>query len=126
MGVDLSRVDLPAMVAQTVRLTRLGKRWKGCCPFHEEKTGSFQLIPDPSRWRFHCFGCGAHGDAIDWVRLAHKVSFKEASRMLGQQRIVPPSQEEQMQRRLKTQRTTMLKAYHNYNPDCCIPDWAIA
>jgi hypothetical protein len=49
------------------------------CPFHEEKTGSFYVWPD----HYHCFGCGAHGDAIDWLMQAERLSFHEAVARLG-------------------------------------------
>ena len=44
------------------------------CPFHEERTPSFYVWPD----HYHCFGCGVHGDAIDWLMHAHRLSFHEA------------------------------------------------
>lgn len=120
------RADLPAMVGQSVRLARVGKRYRGCCPFHEEKTPSFYLIPDPDRWRFHCWGCGAHGDAIDWLRLTRKLTFKEARDLLGQHRTPPPTAEEKRQRRLRDERVRRVRAYRDRSPDCCIPEWAIA
>ena len=46
-----------------VKLTKSGRNWKGCCPFHNEKSPSFYVYEDG----FHCFGCGAHGDAISFV-----------------------------------------------------------
>jgi len=53
------------VISQTVALKKHGKEYKGLCPFHAEKTPSFTVIPD--REFFHCFGCGANGDVIDFV-----------------------------------------------------------
>lgn len=72
-------VDLPALVAQRVRLRRTGRLWTGCCPFHAENTPSFTVWPD----HFHCFGCGAHGDAIDWLRRSEGLGFAAARGRLG-------------------------------------------
>jgi len=57
------------------RLRRIGNRYLALCPFHEEKTGSFWVFPEN---RFHCFGCGADGDAIDFVSKINNISIKEA------------------------------------------------
>lgn len=72
---------LPQVVGAQVRLQRAGNEWKGCCPFHREKTPSFTIFDGGDR--FHCFGCGASGDVLDYVRRLHDVSLVEAARMLG-------------------------------------------
>ncbi len=59
--------DLAELVRGRVQLARQGGRWVGRCPFHEERTPSFCLIP-PEDDRYYCFGCGASGDAIDWMQ----------------------------------------------------------
>ena len=69
-----NRTAMPALVGRTVRLTRSGRQWKGCCPFHGERTPSFYVYDD----HFHCFGCGAHGDAIAFVMQSAGSSFPEA------------------------------------------------
>lgn len=58
-----------------------GDRLKGLCPFHAEKTASFVVYRDEGR--YHCYGCGAHGDVIDFVRQQRGLSFPEALRALG-------------------------------------------
>ena len=68
------RTPIAALVGRRVRLTRSGRQWKGCCPFHGEKTPSFYVYED----HFHCFGCGAHGDAISFVMQSQGLSFTEA------------------------------------------------
>ncbi len=60
-------VDIAELAGRFTRLTPVGKRLKGCCPIHEEKTASFNVMPEERRW--HCFGCGRGGDAIELVRL---------------------------------------------------------
>lgn len=59
--------DLVDLVRGRVSLTRRGGRWVGRCPFHEERTPSFSLLPPDSR-RYYCHGCGATGDAFDWMQ----------------------------------------------------------
>ncbi len=55
------------LVRGRVALTRRGGRWVGRCPFHEERTPSFSLLPPDAR-RYYCHGCGATGDAFDWMQ----------------------------------------------------------
>ena len=57
------------------------RRFKGLCPFHEEKTPSFTV--NPSKQYYHCFGCGAHGDVVDFIKKRRGCSFKEALIILG-------------------------------------------
>jgi DNA primase len=63
-----------------VALRRSGAAWKGLCPFHGEKTPSFQVSSDKG---FHCFGCGVGGDVIAFVQMYDKVTFPEAVRLLA-------------------------------------------
>ena len=74
-----ARTPLPAVIARRVRLTRSGRNWKGNCPFHGEKTPSFYVYDD----HFHCFGCGAHGDAIGFVMQSQGAGFMEAVEQLA-------------------------------------------
>src|SRR6201994_2783408 len=69
-----ARTPLPALIGRRVRLARSGRQWKGCCPFHGEKTPSFYVYDD----HYHCFGCGAHGDAIGYVMQSQGAGFSEA------------------------------------------------
>ncbi|MGH7068122.1 MAG: CHC2 zinc finger domain-containing protein, partial [Acetobacteraceae bacterium] len=69
-----SRTPLAELIGGRVRLSRSGRQWKGCCPFHDEKTPSFQVYDD----HFHCYGCGAHGDAISFVMQRQGLGFMEA------------------------------------------------
>ncbi|MGH7083578.1 MAG: DNA primase [Acetobacteraceae bacterium] len=69
-----ARTPLAELIGGRVRLSRSGRQWKGCCPFHDEKTPSFQVYDD----HFHCYGCGAHGDAISFVMQSQGLGFMEA------------------------------------------------
>ena len=68
------RTPLPGLIGRRTRLGRSGKQWKGCCPFHGEKSPSFYVYDD----HYHCFGCGAHGDAIGFVMQSQGLAFIEA------------------------------------------------
>ncbi|MFL5311372.1 MAG: DNA primase [Myxococcales bacterium] len=75
------RVDVVAVVQRRVALKKSGRDWKGLCPFHGEKTPSFYVVPD--KRIFQCFGCGATGDAIKFVRQLDGKSFREAAEQLA-------------------------------------------
>ena len=77
------RLPIESVVAQKVQLTRKGNRFWGLCPFHAEKTPSFTV--HPTRNAFKCFGCGAGGDAITFVRETEGLEFFEALRVLADQ-----------------------------------------
>jgi len=74
-----TRVPLASVIGRRVRLIRNGKNYKACCPFHNEKTPSFHIFDD----HYHCFGCGAHGDAISFEMAAAGLSFMEAVEALA-------------------------------------------
>ena len=60
-----ARLPLVEIVGRYVRLTKAGRDHKGLCPFHKEKTPSFHVVAE--KGFYHCFGCGAHGTALDFV-----------------------------------------------------------
>jgi DNA primase len=68
--------DIVRYVSDYVQLRKVGGSWKGLCPFHNEKTPSFNVSAD--RGRFHCFGCGEGGDVFKFAMLHDKVSFPES------------------------------------------------
>ncbi len=78
----LSRVDIVDIVGRHVELKRGGANFMGLCPFHTEKSPSFSV--SPSKQFFHCFGCGAGGDAIRFLTEHLGLSFVEAVRELAQ------------------------------------------
>ena len=77
-----SQTNIVSVIGDVVPLKKMGATWKGLCPFHQERTPSFNVHPD--KGFFKCFGCGAGGDAVKFVELQQKVSFPEAVRYLAQ------------------------------------------
>ena len=77
----LGAVDIIDLIGKTVPLKRRGKNYLGLCPFHSEKSPSFNV--DPAKQFFHCFGCKASGNAIDFVMKRDRIEFLEAMRQLG-------------------------------------------
>jgi DNA primase len=86
-----SRVDLVDLVSQFVPLRRSGENWKALCPFHAEKTPSFMV--NSKKGIFHCFGCGAGGDAFGFLMRQDRLSFPEAVRALAKLAGVPVPEE---------------------------------
>lgn len=82
-----AQADIILVVQDQVTLRRSGANYKGLCPFHEEKTPSFQVSAD--KGFFHCFGCGVGGDVFKFVELQEKVGFQDAVRHLAQKFGVP-------------------------------------
>jgi hypothetical protein len=74
-----SRTDLVGLIGRHVKLGRAGRLWTACCPFHGEKTASFTVYRDHA----HCFGCGAHVDAIGFTRRYLGLSWPDAVRHLA-------------------------------------------
>lgn len=72
----LDRVDLAELIGSRITLKKAGGNYKARCPFHDEKTPSFNVRPD--KGFYHCFGCGAHGDAISFVREYDGLGFTDA------------------------------------------------
>jgi DNA primase len=78
-----NRLPLSGIVGSRIRMVRAGREFKGCCPFHNEKTPSFYVNDD--KQFFHCFGCGAHGDVIGFTMRHDRLSFPEAVESLAAQ-----------------------------------------
>ena len=79
-----NRLDFKSLVERYVPLRPAGKgRWKGLCPFHNEKTPSFYV--DEAKGMFYCFGCKAGGDAFKFVQMIEGVDFREALEKLAQE-----------------------------------------
>lgn len=75
------RADFISLVQEYTRLDRKGDDWWGCCPFHNEKTASFHVIPE--RKMYYCFGCGKGGGVISFLMEIEKLSFVEAVESLA-------------------------------------------
>ena len=78
----LSSTDIVDVIKEKVNLTKNGTNFKGLCPFHSEKTPSFNV--SSSKQFYHCFGCGAHGDAIKFIQEHDNLTFIEALTKLAQ------------------------------------------
>lgn len=104
-----ARTPLPALIGRRVRLARSGRQWKGCCPFHGEKTPSFYVYDD----HFHCFGCGVHGDAISFLMQNQGLAFIEAVGQLAAEagmEVPKPTPEASAEARARLDLTDVLAA----------------
>ena len=81
------RNDIVSIVSEYVELRRAGKSWKGLCPFHKEKTPSFNVNPEEQF--YYCFGCGAGGNVINFVMAIENLSFREAVERLAERAGIP-------------------------------------
>lgn len=72
----LARTDIIDLIDARVKLKKKGKNFHACCPFHDEKTPSF-TVNDEKQF-YHCFGCGAHGNAIDFLMNYERLEFVES------------------------------------------------
>jgi len=90
----LSRVDIVEVVSGFIPLKRAGRNFKALCPFHQEKTPSFMVSPD--RQIYHCFGCGAGGNAFNFLMQYERLEFPEAVQTLAKKVgvVLPEAQKE--------------------------------
>ena len=97
-----ARCDMAEVASSYVSLKRSGKNLVGLCPFHSEKSPSFNIYPDNGS--FYCFGCGAGGDVITFVRRIENLDYMEAIRFLAQRAglTVPDNQADDGMARLRT------------------------
>ena len=82
-----SKTKLSSLIGREIRITRAGREWKALCPFHAEKTPSFTI--NDEKGFYHCFSCGAHGDAIRWMTEYRKLSFLDAVIKLAEEAAIP-------------------------------------
>jgi DNA primase len=76
-----ARIPLSDIVGKRMKLIRAGREYKGCCPFHKEKSPSFTV--NDVKGFYHCFGCGAHGDSIGFLMNHDNMSFMDAVEQLA-------------------------------------------
>lgn len=95
------RLTLSEVIGRQVKLTRAGREFKGCCPFHHEKSPSFYINDD--KQFYHCFGCQAHGDVVEFSMRHNNLTFIEAVESLAAQAgmQVPKASREDVERAKK-------------------------
>ncbi|MDQ4419875.1 DNA primase [Sphingobium sp. DEHP117] len=76
-----ARTTLSTLIGKSVKVSKAGREYKACCPFHNEKTPSFTI--NDEKGFYHCFGCGAHGDAIRWMTDQRGLPFMDAVKELA-------------------------------------------
>ncbi len=76
------KIDLVSTIQEYVPLKKAGVSWKGCCPFHNEKTPSFFVHPERNFW--YCFGCSEGGDIFTFIQKIENIEFAEALKILAQ------------------------------------------
>ncbi|MET0136796.1 MAG: DNA primase, partial [Sphingobium sp.] len=76
-----ARTTLSTLIGKTIKVQKAGREYKACCPFHNEKTPSFTI--NDEKGFYHCFGCGAHGDAIGWMTEQRGLAFMDAVKELA-------------------------------------------
>ena len=77
----VDRADIVEVIGKRLQLKKAGREFKACCPFHDEKTPSFTVVPN--KGFYHCFGCGAHGTAVSFLMEYEHMSFVEAIESLA-------------------------------------------
>lgn len=82
-----ARLPLSEVAGRSLKLTRAGREFRACCPFHKEKTPSFYINDD--KGFYHCFGCGAHGDIVGFTMRQENLSFLEAVERLADAAGIP-------------------------------------
>ena len=99
------------VIQDTVPLKKAGSSYKGLCPFHSEKTPSFNV--NREKGFFHCFGCGTGGDVIKFIELHEKLSFPEAVQQLAQRfgLVVPESDDPERDVAAEANREALLKIH---------------
>ncbi len=113
----LENISLPSIVEQEgIALSTRGNRFVGSCPFHSERTPSFTIFQDN---KFKCFGCGEHGDAVDFVRKLHGLSFKDALKHLGicQQPLTPEKRKDIQKRKQQQARVAKFRDWQTRYSD---------
>jgi DNA primase len=105
------QADIVVVIQDYVSLKKTGANYKGLCPFHGEKTPSFQVNRD--KGFFHCFGCGVGGDVFKFLELHEKIGFAETVKLLAQRFAValPEMEHDDEQRANAAERETLLKIH---------------
>ncbi|MGP1353328.1 MAG: DNA primase [Parasphingopyxis sp.] len=110
------RTTLSSVISRHTKLQKAGREWKACCPFHKEKTPSFTV--NDEKGFYHCFGCGAHGDAISFLTETRGLPFidavKELAENAGMQMPAPDPRARERQEKSASLRDVMEAAANWY------------
>lgn len=101
------RSDIVDIVGSYVQLKRKGRLYSGLCPFHSEKTPSFYVYPETQS--FYCFGCGAAGDVINFIKKIDSIDYPEAVKLLAGRAGMPEPAENDQTGRLRSRVLSMNK-----------------
>jgi DNA primase len=108
-----TQTDIVQIIGEVVPLKKAGAAYKGLCPFHQEKTPSFNVNKD--KGFFKCFGCGAGGDVVKFVELTQKIAFPEAVRWLAERAglLIPETQGGPEDRIAAAEREALVKLHED-------------
>ncbi|MDD2297600.1 MAG: DNA primase [Sphaerochaetaceae bacterium] len=105
-----ARISISDVVSRYLTLQRKGDRYWGLCPFHDEKTPSFSVLPE--KGFFHCFGCGKSGSLFDFIMEMEHLNFPESVRYLAQEAGIQIEEENEDERRKRTEVETLRDLYN--------------
>ncbi len=114
------RTDIAELIGSYVQLRRRGRTYTGLCPFHSEKTPSFVVYPETTS--FYCFGCGAGGDAITFIKRLNNLDYVEAVRFLASRAGMPAPDEQDDAGNIKRRILAMNKDVARFYFDCLNAD----
>src|ERR1700757_481114 len=106
------QADIVRVIGEYVPLKKSGQNFSGLCPFHSEKTPSFNV--HPTKQIYHCFGCGQGGDVFKFVMEMEKVEFRDALKIVAEKCGIPlPRRKERSpeEHRENQQRTTLVEIH---------------
>src|SRR5579863_8513894 len=106
------QADIVRVIGEYVQLKKAGQNYRGLCPFHSEKSPSFNV--HPVRQIYHCFGCGVGGDVFKFVMEMEKVEFRDALRIVAEKCgiALPRAKDRSPEERRENQQRTVLVEIH--------------
>lgn len=116
------RLDIVDLIGETVQLKKQGKEFVGLCPFHSEKTPSFNV--NPEKQMFHCFGCGKGGDIFTYVEGKEGYSFQEALEYLAERAGIQISEGDARVEQTKRKELDLLEEVQMFFQECMKTDKA--
>ena len=105
-----SKISMVELVSRYLTLQKKGDRYWGLCPFHDEKTPSFSVLPD--KGFFHCFGCGKSGSLFDFVMEMEHLNFPESVRYLAESAGIQIEQESESEKQKRSEKETLTDLYN--------------